>query len=168
MSPKWTIQNHVRNFHHGQMDCTLVLSDDTGARLGALLYSEFEQQPHIQMIETHEAHRRRGVATRMIHELQTLYPDQEIDWGMTTPDGEALRTALAYREVPTPEAASFDRRDRLKSRLEKMEQEIARTQTAGADTRPLMTPYYCLLRLVENLEDRLWGAARTKQLVCVS
>lgn len=154
----------LRGAHHGQLDCTLSWSEGETC-LGYLHYAEFEGRPHIQMIRVAETHRRRGIATRLLVALQSRYPDQEIDWGGVSDDGAALKSALTTREIPSPEAADLARLTRLKARLSAMYDDLCRSHTAGACTRAALTAYYCLERLVEDLDWQLQGCTPVRRVL---
>ena len=83
------------DYHNGQHDflCEAIYN---GLPIGALQYSEYEGIPHISNIEVLEDYRRRGVATQLLQALQSKYPDKEIEWGMTTEDGTALKEAVTF------------------------------------------------------------------------
>lgn len=158
------IRQSVRGYHHGQMDCTLCLlrGDEY---LGHVDYAEFDRQPHISMIEVPPAHRRRGYATRLLLDLQSRFPGQEIDWGWCTPDGLKLKAAVATRIEPTRHAPAFARLERLRARLTEMEKRIAELHSAGKNTRQAITAYYCLERHANDLEWRLEGLSPSKLLI---
>jgi hypothetical protein len=152
-----TIRHEVRGCHHRQMDCTLRLL--RGAQtIGWIDYAEFEETPSIQMIEVVSGLRRRGYATALLAELQSRYPECEIDWGSFTADGVALREALPVRFVKTPQASLFTRLARLQGRLEEMEARIAALPPESGAARSAIIAYYCLERHVDDLAWRLDGA----------
>lgn len=145
---------NVRNFHHGQMDCTLSISlGDLQA--GYIDFSEFDGIAHIQMIDVYPHCRRKGLGTRLIAELQARYPDQEIEWGATTPLGAKLRASLPTKQVPTQYAADFARLARLQARLRLMETEISTRHDQKRCNRAQLTAFYCLEPLTADLADRL-------------
>jgi GNAT superfamily N-acetyltransferase len=78
----------------------------TGAKMGYLDYQSAPgMNPLIAMVEVEPAYRRQGVATALVRRMQEDFPGQEIEWGMMTPEGVALRDAIA----PEPEVApGFD------------------------------------------------------------
>jgi len=90
------IKNEVRGSHSGQTDLELIASLGASV-IGGLRYSEYEGVPHIQMIETAAGYKRQGVATALLRELQSLYPDTGIEFGMSTDDGTKLLEAISYR-----------------------------------------------------------------------
>lgn len=85
--------------HHGQHDLSLVMThgEDAVARID---YSEFERVPLIQYIWVEPHHRRRGLATALLHRLQREYPTTEIDWGSLTTEGAAFKQSLSFVEIP--------------------------------------------------------------------
>lgn len=89
------ILDEVTDSHHGQLD--MVMTAYMGETpVGSMQYSLYENEPHIAMIEVLPEYRRRGIATRMLRNLQAQYPETEIAWGMLTGDGKALYDALTY------------------------------------------------------------------------
>lgn len=71
--------------------------------VAALDFSVYQGQPSIKYIKVDSDYRKRGLGKLMIRELQRMYPDQEIDWGYTTPEGTELYRSIKHREVPKPE-----------------------------------------------------------------
>jgi len=161
---QFRIHQDVRGYHHGQMDCTLYLlvGDES---VGYLDYAEFDRVPRIEMIKVHPAHQRRGYATRLLLDLQSRFPGQEIDWGWCTPQGLKLKAAVATRVEPTRHAPSFARLERLRARLTEMENRIAELDPAGEASRAAITAYYCLERHANDLEWRLDGLLPSKTLI---
>jgi len=148
------LSHTCRGHHHGQTDCSILLKDG-GRVVGYVDYSVYEAVPHIQMIEVSEGQRRRGYATRMLSELQSLHPDQEISWGGLTPDGVRLKEALPTRKKPTPSAPAFARLRRLKKRLTGMEIDIKSLHAQKACTTAAITAYYCLEGNISRLSWKL-------------
>lgn len=93
---EFKIQNQVLSFYSGQMDAMLSAEGPQGETIGYIKYAEYQEIPYIQYIEVDEKHRRQGVATRLLQELQNLYKGKEIDWGMTTEDGTKLKQSITY------------------------------------------------------------------------
>lgn len=158
------IRQEVRGYHHGQMDCTLLLFEGKCA-IAHLNYAEFDRTPHIEMIEVDPDRRRRGHATRLLVDLQSRFPGQEIEWGWCTQEGLKLRAAVATRTEPTRHAPSFARLKRLRARLDAMEARIAELHAAQEDSRHAITAYYCLERHANDLEWRLEGLSPSKLLI---
>jgi hypothetical protein len=49
----------------------------------------------IQMVEVNENERRKGYATKLLKNLQSKYPKEEIRFGQLEPDGEKLLNSIA-------------------------------------------------------------------------
>ena len=88
----------VRGMIGDQMDLTIRASDE-GVPAGRIDYSVYDGEPSIQMIETDPAFRRQGVATRLLQDLQSRYPDKEIDWGSLTDEGAKLYKSTIFDEI---------------------------------------------------------------------
>lgn len=106
--------DEVISVHSGQVDSRLSLIYD-GETVGYVDYSIYEGEPSINMIEVFHKGNRYG--THLIKKLQSMYPEQELNWGVTTEEGEALRTSLKYKKIDTEFADDF-------KRLEFVSQEI--------------------------------------------
>jgi N12 class adenine-specific DNA methylase/adenine-specific DNA methylase/GNAT superfamily N-acetyltransferase len=112
------------DYHSGQHD---FLSEALykGLPVGALQYSEYEGIPHISHIEVLADYRRRSVGTQLLQALQSKYPDREIEWGMTTEDGAALKEAVTL-EVENEEYTELQKEyDRIAGQLSELEAEWA-------------------------------------------
>mgnify|MGYP000650276504 CR=1 FL=1 len=77
----------------GQINGTLRASVG-GTDGGRLDYTVYDGIPQISMIEVPDAMRRQGIGSDLVRELQRRYPDTEVQWGMMTDAGAALRRAL--------------------------------------------------------------------------
>jgi GNAT superfamily N-acetyltransferase len=83
------IEQHNRGYHDQQSDNSLIAKLD-GKVVGYLDYDEYHDEVHIQMIEVDEEYRRKGIGMALLRELDKLYPETEILYGMETPEGAAL------------------------------------------------------------------------------
>ncbi|UWG99353.1 MAG: GNAT family N-acetyltransferase [Candidatus Dehalobacter alkaniphilus] len=124
----FNIQVQIRethlDYHNGQHD---FLSEAlyNGFLVGALQYSEYEGIPHISHIEVLADYRRRSVGTQLLQALQSKYPDREIEWGMTTEDGAALKDAVTF-EVENEAYTELQKEyDRIAGQLAELEAEWA-------------------------------------------
>jgi hypothetical protein len=162
-----------RDYHHGQHDYTLVARDGVEV-VGRIDFSDFESTPHIEMISVPKR-TREGIATAMLKDLQKRYPGKEIQWGMTTRQGEALRKSIKFQTVEDDETAPmFDLLAGLRVRLKELE---ARAQAVVAhSSRPLPEKDIEVLNAlndrarrieyrIHGLEHALYGKSRTKNLI---
>jgi hypothetical protein len=88
--------------HSGQSDYQMTVKQK-GKVIAKLEYSEFEKTPHINMIEVSKDHQRKGLAKKLIYNLQKKYPNKTIQWGMMTDEGSALRNSLKKTFIQNPE-----------------------------------------------------------------
>lgn len=120
-SSRITFDSEVRGFHHGQMDGTIVATQN-GRRIAYLDYSEYEGKPNIQFITVDEDYRRQKIAAGMLKYLQGLYPAEEIEWGMQTPDGDKLYKSTRFKTLENPEYQALTLRlKKLKSKRDQLE-----------------------------------------------
>ena len=98
------LEHSNRGYHHSQSDDSIIayIGDEMA---GYIDYSEYQGAVHIQMVSVKKEFRRQGVAVAMLRELDRLYPDIEIDTGMTTPDGTKLLEEYQRRY---PKKLDFD------------------------------------------------------------
>lgn len=119
------ITDEMRAAYSGQTNHRLTLVAPGGGS-GTLDYSVYRGVPMIQGIDVPPSHRRRGIGRVLVQSLQSLFPDREIDWGMMTPSGAALRQSLPKRTKES-EAAEAHRelavtRDHLETLNQKAHQ----------------------------------------------
>lgn len=67
-----------------------------GKVVGTLKYGDYKGEPNVKMIEVDPEYQRKGIGTKLLQELQNKYPDVEIDFGMSTPDGTKLLEKATY------------------------------------------------------------------------
>ena len=89
------IKVEVNDWHSGEMFATMSYTQD-GKVVGTLEYSVYDGEPNVKMVEVLPEYRRKGIGTKLLQELQRNYPDVEINYGMTTPDGAKLLENATY------------------------------------------------------------------------
>ena len=123
------------------------------------------------MIDVPEGNRRKGYAARLVRHLQSLYPNAEIDWGMTTPEGEALRASLPYRVVVDPDVmAAQERLVALQSRekeLQSIDAEFNRnpSEESRKAVANVSDEWNVLHDEIRGLKDELRGASAEKRII---
>ena len=120
-----------------------------GKVVGTVEYGEYKGKPNVKMIEVKPEYRRQGIATKLLQELQNKYPDQEIDFGMTTPDGTKLLNSITY-EVENKEYV------KTQKQLEKVTNRINEIETANVWNDDIDTEYYKLLDKQRKLDKKLF------------
>lgn len=169
------VLNEVTASHSGQMDATMRAVVD-GREAGYLDYTVYEGRPQIAMVEVAEEFRRQGIGAELVRELQRKFPDTEIDWGMLTAEGAALREALpkitqevasVRAKVQELEAAVAERAD-LERQAEAFHEAPA-TEESRAAYREFIQKngdrWNELHDRIDQLDNEVRGEALTKTLV---
>lgn len=113
----YTIRDENIGSYSGQTDNQITASNG-GQVLASLKYSVFEGRPSIQMIEVSKGAQRKGIASQLITELQSKFPDTQIEWGMLTEQGEKLKKSLKIKTIPNKEVQG------KKSRIKELEAQL--------------------------------------------
>jgi hypothetical protein len=153
----------------GQTDFTLTAEVD-GRAVGTLDYSVFNGVPAVQMLSVPEGDRRKGYGRALVQQLQSQFPDSEIDTGMMTDDGAALRAALPTREVADPEVAA--QRQRLAEAIAErtaLEQRAAALESDAEASRRFIGEvgdrWNALHDEIDTLERALQNARDSRRLI---
>lgn len=115
---QFKFHDEMINAHSGQIDMRLSLEKD-GTEVAHLDYTVYEGVPSISMIEVKE--KRKSYGSALVKKLQSLYPEEEIEWGMTTDEGENLRKSFEYKKVPTEYYDDFINYKKAKDELDKLQ-----------------------------------------------
>jgi ribosomal protein S18 acetylase RimI-like enzyme len=62
--------------------------------VGRVEYVIYDDEVSVSYIEVDKNHRRQGIGTKLLQELQKIYPNQSFDMGMFTSDGIKLWNSL--------------------------------------------------------------------------
>lgn len=112
--------NNITGYSQGQTDSVMTAEID-GKVAGTLSYSEYGDEPYINMIETNPEYRGQGVATKMLQNLQAMYEGKNINAGMLTEDGAKLFEKVSEK-VPNKEySETKSKLDSLKAELKRFE-----------------------------------------------
>lgn len=156
---KITYTNEMRGHHHGQNDMTIRAKID-GETVGLLHYVEYQKEPSISMIEVSPEYRRRGIARGMVYHLQNMYPDKEIDWGMTTDDGSMLYKTLKFKEVPVFDT---ERYNKLKNKFDNLTAEMERDWSKVNNKQ--RNDWYRLEDIIDRIERSPEFRNRVKKII---
>jgi predicted chitinase len=103
-------------------------------QVGYLNYSIYRDRPSIHMIYVAPEFRRSRIARQMLKALQELSPDEEIDWGITTPAGSKLRGSIDYIRRPNPEIIKKKQKlAGIKSKLAQMNYKLEQLQKTNPE-----------------------------------
>jgi GNAT superfamily N-acetyltransferase len=87
----FTFEHSVTDAYSGQIVGYIIAKDKDGNKLGYVDYARYQNEaPHINMIEVHKEHRKKGVGQALVRALRREFM-QKPTFSSTTPDGERLR-----------------------------------------------------------------------------
>jgi len=99
LSDKWTFKNVHRDYHHGQNDYIAGLLDDSGEVVSQVAYSIFDEEIHVNMIETFPEYQRQGAARELLVRIRKENEGMPIEPGMQTETGAALVQDMTERNI---------------------------------------------------------------------
>ena len=108
-------------YGYGETFFTMSYEQD-GKVVGTIEFSEFDGEPNVKMIEVDPDYRRQGIGTKLLQELQKKYPDTEINFGMSTPDGTKLLENATYSVENTEVTEKLARIEEIKQKLSEYDQ----------------------------------------------
>lgn len=157
--------------HHGQIDSQLTIHTDTGPA-GLLDYSVFDGVPAIQMIHVAPAARRQGYATRLLCELQRMFPLSEIEWGYATAGGAALQANTPTRDFANATVAKdIAELERLRAEREAALALLSDARANGqarASSPEMIRKFDALNAMhdaISDLEAKLTGGKASKRMI---
>jgi len=88
------IKSEVTSAYKGQINGRVTATNEKGTPIGALDYQQFGDEVLIAWIGVTPDYQHQGIAKKLYEALQKEWPDKKIQWGMTTPEGTALRKSI--------------------------------------------------------------------------
>ncbi len=113
----------MTDYNFGESYFTMSYEQD-GKIVGTLEYGEYDGKPNVKMIEVSKEYRRQGIAAKLLQELQRKYPDQEIDFGMTTDDGTKLLNAITYDVTDKNIVSDMQKLKNLQNKLNDLQEKL--------------------------------------------
>ena len=156
---KIVYKNEMRGFHSGQKDLSLRAYIG-GELVGWIDYVDYHGDPSISMIEIFPQYRRRGVARGLVYKLQKMYPDREIDWGMTTDEGSMLYSSLKFKEIPVFDTQRYNK---LKSKFDHLTKTMERDW--GSVTDKQRRDWYRLEDMIDRIERSPEFEKKVKRII---
>lgn len=92
-----------------------------GKNIGKIDYSIYKDEINIKMIEVNKKNRRQGIATKLLQDLQSQYPDKSIDFGYTTEDGTKLLNKITYKEENPEYVKKRNQLEQINSKIQEYE-----------------------------------------------
>ena len=118
------ISVHMTGYSRGQKSLTMAVKLG-GKSVATMDFSEYGDIPSIEWIKVDPEYRNRGLGKHMIRELQRMYPNQEIQWGYTTPEGTALYKSIPHKMIEKPEVIrKVEHLKKIKRELKKLEAKL--------------------------------------------
>lgn len=165
-TPNLSFSIHSKDYHHGQMDMQLITEVD-GKFAGYINYSIYEKQPSIQMIHVEDEFRKRlGIGKAMVKHLQKQFPDTEINWGTTTPEGTALYNSLSKQIIYNPLYKKYkDLLVELEEKEKKFTDLIENKNLTPEQRKRISNNWHNVHNMVYTLEKRLRHLSASKTLI---
>lgn len=128
-----TFSDESVGYQNGQHDMVLVAYLD-GEMVGSLDYSVYLGIPHIKMLEVKKDFRRMGIGTKLLKQLQNMFPEEEIDLGMLTSDGTKLMQTIKrdFQENPSYRETK-ERYEDVRSEIQRIMAKIDRKDYSEAN-----------------------------------
>ena len=165
---------HVENVaaYSGQTNHVLRAKTVDGTDVGYLEYAVYQGEPSICMIKVPENMRRKGYGKALMHKLQDMFPDKEINLGMSSQDGQGLIDSLNIQEFPTKDSKTFDNYEKLiheKARLQAIADEFYETKDHSPEEQAAFDRDMQRFNDIDNriyvVEQGLWNKKPTKRLI---
>ena len=128
--------------------------------IGYLDYSVYEDIPTIKYLEVKNEFRRMGIGTHLLKELQRLYPNTEIQQGMTTDDGTQFVKSLNTQFVPNDQYNDLmEKKRRLEIQLNTIEKEFEENNYTNGDK------YNDFTDELTDIKDKLYYMKKGKYII---
>lgn len=98
-----TFQEELESSHDNQLDIALHAIDSKGDIVGSIFYAIYDDNISINNIVVEEDFRRLGIGTALMKNLQSRYPNNEINTGYRSERGDKLYQSLPKRIIPNKE-----------------------------------------------------------------
>ena len=165
------VDQNNKSYASGESYYTMSYKKD-GKVVGTVEYGEYEGQPNVKMIEVEPEYRRRGIGTKLLQELQKKYPDKEIEFGMSTPDGTKLLESITYDVTDEAVVSDGERLKALQTELNDLQEKLDvlydtenPTETDRAEVDKLGNRWNEVYDTIRELEQSLRGKRATKTFV---
>lgn len=125
-----------------------------GEMVGNLQYSIYGGVPSIKMLEVKKDFRRIGIGTKLLKQLQKMFPEEEIDLGMLTSDGTKLMQTIKrdFQENPSYRKTK-ERYEEVRSEIQRIMAKIDRKDYSEANKlNDLHDEQYELKELLSNMK----------------
>lgn len=165
------IKDVSTGYAYGESYYTMSYTQD-GKVVGTLEYGEYDGEPNVKMVEVDPEYRRKGIGTKLLQELQRKYPDVEIDFGMSTPDGTKLLDAITYDVTDNAIVEDRQKLKDLQTELNELQEKLDvlydtenLTEAQDKELQVLGDRWQEVYETISGLEKDLRGKKATKTFV---
>ena len=169
------IKDVSTGYASGESYYTMSYTQDSKV-VGTLEYGEYDGEPNVKMIEVEPEYRRKGIATKLMQELQRKYPEAEINFGMATPDGSKLLDAITYDVTDETVVADRQKLKTLQTELDDLQGQLDvlfemidngkdLTEAQDIELHELGDKWQDTYETIRELEKSLQGKRATKTFV---
>lgn len=165
------IEDVSTGYGHGEHYYTMSYKQD-GKVVATLEYGVYDETPNVKMIEVDKEYRRKGIATKLMQELQNKYSGKEIEFGMSTPDGSKLLESITYDVTDEKVAADSQKLKDLQSELDELQEKLdvlydaeTLTEEQEAELQKLGDRWEVVYDSIRELEQSLNGKKAKKTFV---
>ena len=165
------IKDVSTDYAYGETYFAMSYTQD-GKTVATLEYGEYDGKPNVKMIKVDPEYRRKGIATKLLQELQKKYPDTEIDFGMSTPDGTKLLDSITYDVTDEAVVADRQKLKDLQTELNELQEKLDilydtenLTEAQETEMHKLGDRWEEVYDAIRELEPTLRGKKATKTFV---
>ena len=165
------IKDISTDYAYGETYYTMSYTQD-GKVVAKLEYGEYDGEPNVKMIEVQPEYRRKGIATKLMQELQRKYPDTEINFGMSTPDGTKLLDSITYDVTDEAVVADRQKLKALQAELNDLQEKLdvlydtdPLTEEQDAELHRLGDRWQEVYETIHDLSENLRGKKATRTFV---
>lgn len=165
------IKDISTGYSHGESYYTMSYMQD-GKVVATLEYGEYDGEANVKMIEVEPEYRRKGIATKLLQELQNKYEGTEIDFGMSTPDGTKLLESITYDVTDEAVVADRQKFKDLQSELNDLQEKLDvlydtenLTEEQDAELHNLGDRWQEVYESIHELSENLRGKKATRTFV---
>jgi GNAT superfamily N-acetyltransferase len=147
--------DEVVSSYSGQ-DNHILTATVNDAPVAYIEFSDYHDEPHVKYIYTHPDYARQGYATALLKELQRMYPNEEIDLGMTTDEGGKLVQSLNFNEQSTEYTDKFKQLEQKKQERDKLQADAEKFYDKDSHTEQEKQEFLAYIEPLNTLNDEIW------------
>jgi len=128
--------------------------------VGRLDYVEYQKSPSVQMLDVPKEYQRKGIGSKLMKQLQKLYPNIEIDLGMLSDDGAKLIKSMNRTFTPNKMYSKVSEKlKHLKSEKDRIMKDVEN------DNRYEIDKLNDLHDSIDDLESKLEDMSKGKWII---